>query len=53
MSAYGDFVDAAFAEKTFDNAYYYIEDNEANYQTIKALCNKRYGEFSAMRAAKK
>lgn len=42
---YQNFVDNLFGENNFDNAYFYVEYSEENYQKIKAVIDSRYSEY--------
>ena len=48
---YTNFVEEKFGDKYFDNAYFYIENSEENYQTIKSIIDRRYSEFLEMKVS--
>jgi len=52
LKDYTNFVKQKFGDKYFDNAYYYIENSEENYQKIKSIIDKRYAEFLEMKTKK-
>ncbi|MCP2040334.1 hypothetical protein L1281_000916 [Neisseria sp. HSC-16F19] len=52
LQDYADFVSRKFGEKNFDNAYFYIENSQENYQEIKEVMDHRYAEFLEMKAKK-
>ena len=47
---YGKFVVEKLGDD--DNAYYYIENSEGNYQAVKAIIDRRYAEYLASRSPK-
>jgi len=52
LSDYNDIIAAHFKESNHDNAYFYFEYSEANYQTVKTVIERRYQEFLTMGAKK-
>jgi hypothetical protein len=46
LNDYGKFVKRILDDS--DNAYYYVENSEANYQKVKKIIDKRYSEFLEM-----
>lgn len=50
LDDYTNFVKKDFGEKYFDNAYFYIENSEENYRTIRLIIDSRYAEFLEMKS---
>lgn len=53
LEDYNDFVNRIWGDKTFDNAYFYMENSEENYQAVKEIIGKRYSEFLKMKDSNK
>jgi len=49
LNDYGKFVSKEWGKKDFDNAYFYMENSEKNYQKVKKIIDKRYSEFLDMK----
>lgn len=52
LEDYNGFVQKVYGDKNFDNAYFYIEYNEENYQKIKQIIDKNYQLFLALQESK-
>jgi hypothetical protein len=49
LQDYADWVSKNAGDEDFDNAYFYIENSEENYQAVKSMIDRRYAEFVQMK----